>query len=349
MARGVFPGAVAAIHFQGGDYFFTAGFRALIPQRELNEEETLYDLASLTKPLFTTLVTLKLVSQGRLSLETRLGELYPEEFFREKAYRGVTVRDLLAHSAGLPAWRPYFRDLARVPSGQRRAALLQAILSEPLVYPPRKGELYSDLGFFLLGDLLERRSGRDLEDLWAETLSEVAPEAAGELLFRPLQRGLPRERIAPTEICPFRRRLLRGEVHDENTWVLGGVSGAAGLFGTARGVLTLLKALLEVYHGRPRGFLSPDLLRTFWNHRHPYGVRALGFDRPSGPSPSAGPFFPRSALGHLGYTGCAFWLAPQEGLLAVLLTNRVHPTRKNRLFQGFRARFFSELWQVLRR
>jgi len=349
VARGVFPGAVAAIHFEGRDYFLAAGFRALVPRKEFNDEETLYDLASLTKPLATILVALKLLSRGRVTLETRLGEIYPEEFFGEKTYLRVSVRELLAHAAGLPDWRPYYRELAGLSPGLRRQALLRAVLSEPPVYPPGRGELYSDLGFFLLGDLLERLSGRPLEVLFAEALSEVAPETAEELLFRPLAHGFSRERIAPTEICPFRRRLLRGEVHDENTWVLGGVSGTAGLFGTARGVLALLRACLEAYHGTPRGFLTPDLVRSFWDYRHPYGVRALGFDRPSGSGSSAGPFFPRSALGHLGYTGCAFWMAPQEGLIAVLLTNRVHPTRKNRLIQAFRPRFFSELWQAFRR
>ncbi|QJA05947.1 beta-lactamase family protein [Thermosulfurimonas marina] len=348
VSRGVFPGAVAAIHFQGRDYFFAAGFRALVPEREFNDSGTFYDLASLTKPLSTTLVTLKLLAEGRLGLETPLKGLYPGEFFGEKAYRKVTVRELLAHTAGFPDWRPYYQDLAGLPFAQRRPALLRAILSEPPVYPPARGELYSDLGFFLLGDLLERRAGKKLEALFEEALLEVAPETAGEILFRPLEHGLPREKIAPTEICPFRKRLLRGEVHDENTWVLGGVSGTAGLFGTTRGVLGLLKAFLEVYHGRPRGFLTPELLRTFWDYRHPYGVRALGFDRPSGGASSAGPSWPRKGLGHLGYTGCAFWIAPEETLIAVLLTNRVHPTRKNRLLQGFRPRFFNEVWQAAR-
>ncbi len=341
--RGVFPGAVASIRTSERSYILAVGFRALYPEREDNDETTLYDLASLTKPLATTLALMKLVSQGRLSLEDPLERFFPEEVFGVSLYRKVTLRKVLSHAAGFPAWRPYFKELQRWPLGRRREVLLRLILSEPPAYTPGEKELYSDLGFFVLGEVVTRVAGLPFEEYVEGLFREIVPEVSRELLFRPSLKGFPRERIAPTEICPFTSRWLRGEVHDENTRILGGVSGTAGLFGTARAVTRLLEGLLEAWQDRGRAFLTRDLLRLFWSSRRFCGTWALGFDRPSPRGSSAGPFFPSTALGHLGYTGCAFWLVPETGLVAVLLTNRVHPSRENRKVRAFRPRFFSEV------
>ncbi len=341
--RGVFPGAVASIRTPEKSYILAVGFRALLPEREDNDETTLYDLASLTKPLATTLALMKLVSRGRLSLEDPLERFFPEEVFGVSLYRKVTLREVLSHAAGFPAWRPYFKELQRWPLGRRREVLLRLILFEPPVYPPGERELYSDLGFFVLGEVVTRVAGLPFEEYVEGLFREIVPEVSRELVFRPSLKGFPRERIAPTEICPFTRKWLRGEVHDENTRVLGGVSGTAGLFGTVRAVASLLERLLRAYHGEEVGFLNRDLVRAFWSPRRFRGTWALGFDRPSPGRSSAGPFFPPSALGHLGYTGCAFWLVPETGLVAILLTNRVHPSRENQKIRAFRPRFFSEV------
>jgi len=350
---GVYPGAVAAFHFRNRDFLLAAGFRSLFPEREPNDESTLYDLASLTKPLATTLAVMKLLYEARLSLSTTLGSIFPEDLFLppdkgpQKAYdlwKKITLRELLSHSAGFPAYRPYFKDLPYPPGRKNQRALLQAILAEEPVYPPGSNQLYSDLGFFLLGTVVEKVSGRPLDRLTEEIYGQFIPKEAGELVFRPLKKGIPRERLAPTEKCPFRRKVLRGEVHDENTWMIGGVSGTAGLFGTAKAVLFLLKRLLWAYHGEEeRAFLNRDLLRTFWDYRRGAGTWALGFDRPSPRGSCAGPFFSRKALGHLGYTGTSFWLDPDSGRIAVLLTNRVHPSRKNQKIKTFRPRFYTEV------
>lgn len=345
---GVFPGAVVGIRTPDRKVFLTAGYRGLLPRTEENDEDTLYDLASLTKPLATTISVMRLHGEGRLSLRAPLSCFFPREYFGEKAYLRVTVRDLLSHRGGFPAWRPYFKSLLALPRTSRREHLLRLILSEPPVFSPGEGELYSDLGFFLLGEIVTRVSGRPLEEYAEESLGKLIPEYAGELLFRPLDKGIPPRRIAPTERCPFTGRWLRGEVHDENTRVLGGVSGAAGLFGSARAVLALLEVLLEVWRGRPKGGLSPEILRYFWGFRGRGGLRALGFDRPSFRDSSTGPFFPRTALGHLGYTGGAFWLVPEREVAVVLLSNRVHPSRKNEKIRAFRPRFFSEVALFLR-
>lgn len=341
----VFPGAVAGIHYADRDYFLAVGYRALSPSKEFNEEDTVYDLASLTKPLATTLAIMKLVCEGRLSLSTQLAQILPEEWFENPFWRQTPLSALLSHSSGLPDYQPYFRRFPFPRPYTKRNSFFRTILSEKPSYQPGEKYLYSDLGFFLLGAVVERISRKNLADMAREIYTEIAPEAVSELTYLPLEAGLAPEKIAPTERCPFRKRLLRGEVHDENTWVIGGVSGTAGLFGTARAVLAVLKGLTSAYHGEEeRGFLNRDLVRTFWNFRGKRGTWALGFDRPDpGLTSSAGPFFPRQALGHLGYTGTSFWLDPDSGLIAVLLTNRVHPTRKNQKIKTFRPRFYTEV------
>ncbi|MBX6422336.1 serine hydrolase [Thermosulfurimonas sp. F29] len=344
--RGVFPGAVAAIFLPGSLYLSAAGWRALYSHREPNDTETLYDLASLTKPLATTLALMKLRAEGRISLSAPLKCFFPEEFFGNDTFREISLREVLSHGAGFPAWRPYFRKLQERPLRERREALVRLILSETQAYQPGERELYSDLGFFLLGEVIVRITRTPLERYVENVYGELG---IPELLFRPLHKGIPRERIAPTEFLPSAGVFLRGEVHDENTRALGGVSGTAGLFGTARGVARLLSVFLEVWQGGKRGFLTRELLEEFWCFRRPGGTWALGFDRPSPTGSSAGPLFPRRALGHLGYTGCAFWLVPEEGWGAVLLTNRVHPSRENRRIRSFRPRFFSEVAIRMRR
>ena len=342
---GVFPGAVAGIHYRDRDYFLAVGYRALIPSREFQDEDTIYDLASLTKPLATTLAIMKWVGEGRLGLSTPLVRVLPEAWFENPLWRQTPISALLTHTSGLPDYRPYFKTLFLPEGTPRKIALFKKILSEKPSYPPGQRALYSDLGFFLLGAVVEQVGRKGLLETVREIYAEIAPEVVSELTYLPLEAGVAPERIAPTERCPFRKKLLRGEVHDENTWVIGGVSGTAGLFGTARAVLEVLKGLLLAYHGEEeRGFLSRDLVQAFWDFRQPQGTWALGFDRPyPGGASSAGPFFPRKALGHLGYTGTSFWLDPHSGLVAVLLTNRVHPSRENLKIKAFRPRFYTEV------
>ncbi len=341
--REVFPGAVAALYRNDRYYILSVGWRATFPRYEPNEEDTFYDLASLTKPLATTLVVMKLVSEGRLSLEHTLARFFPKDWFKESFWQRATLRDLLSHSAGLPAWRPYYRNLLSLSPSERKIFLWREILTErPSEENLRRGT-YSDLGFFLLQAVIERVSERSLEENFDRVYRELFPGCSPGLLFRPLSFGIPVERIAPTERCPFRRCVLRGEVHDENTWALGGVSGAAGLFGTAQAVRDLLVRMLRAYQGEEEPvFLNRDLVRTFWDYRSSRNGRALGFDQPSSQGSSAGPFFSRRSVGHLGFTGTSFWVDPERDLVAVLLSNRVHPFRNNEKLRAFRVRFYTE-------
>ncbi len=338
VTEGVFPGAVLALWHQGKTYLEAFGWRSLVPQKETNHEDTLYDLASLTKPLVTTLITLRLIHHGRLALDERPWEtLGGPPWFKE-----VRVFHLLAHQAGFPAHRPYFARLVTYPREKRPFLLTQWILAEPPAYPVGYKEVYSDLGFYLLGRLLEEKTGKGLDQLFFESLKELF-EKSPPLLFRPRGQCL-RQEIAPTEICPWRGKLLRGEVHDENTWAVGGVAGQAGLFGTAQAVLRLLVLWLEAYRGQSHAFLTPDLVQTFWDWGRP-GQRALGFDRPSPQGSSAGEFISPRAVGHLGFTGTSFWIDLERDLIMVLLSNRVHPHRKNEKIRAFRPVIHDLLFQ----
>ena len=212
---------------------------------------------------------------------------------------------------------------------------LDLIKQEPVEAPPGAQSVYSDLGFILLGVVVERAGGSPLADYCRSAVFEPMGALLG---FRgpkgAASAGL--SLIAPTEDDPWRGRLLRGEVHDENAWALGGVAGHAGLFGTAEGVSVVVGHWLDGYKGRSR-LLQADLVKRFTTRQEniPGSSWALGWDTPSAPSSSGSRFSPAS-FGHLGYTGTSVWVDPSVELEVVLLSNRVHPTRRNESIKQFR-------------
>jgi len=237
----------------------------------------------------------------------------------------VSVRDLLSHSSGLPAHRHYYKELRS--SGP--AAYAGAIAAEPLEYEPRTKSIYSDLGFMLLGFILGR--GTSIEERFEALKAEVAP--ADDLQFHPPAVWL--TRTAPTEIDWWRGRLLKGEVHDENTFALGGAAGHAGLFGTAASVGSVARHFLQVLNGRA-GAVRADTLSIFTSRRTDVpGSRALAWDTML-PTSSCGTLMSARAFGHTGFTGTSLWIDPERDRYVVLLTNRVHPTRANVAIQGVR-------------
>jgi CubicO group peptidase (beta-lactamase class C family) len=216
------------------------------------------------------------------------------------------------------------------------------IRSEALVYERGTRSLYSDLGFMLLGFIIEHSSGQSLNAFFQDhilaslggvNLEFVFQERLHEFLERMTKQG---GGIAPTELDPWRGRLLRGEVHDENAAALGGEAGHAGLFGTVAAVLAITGIWIQAYHGRT-SLLAQDLVREFTRRQNQAGSSswALGWDTPSVPS-SAGRYFSARSFGHLGYTGTSIWIDPEQELEVVLLSNRVHPTRKNEAIRDFR-------------
>jgi CubicO group peptidase (beta-lactamase class C family) len=287
---------------------------------------TLYDLASVTKVVATTAAAMLLYQRGRLDLDAHVGELLPGFVIGMKRGSGrerVTVRMLLAHSSGLPGYAPLFRD-HRSP-----AAMLRACLTLVLTAAPGEREEYSDIGFILLGKLIEVIAGERL-DLFSTR--EIFRPLGMRALFCPPTPG--RAAIPPTEgVDGLLRRDIQGVVHDENCFMLGGVAGHAGLFGGVDDVLAFAAAVLG------GGLFSPETVQLFTRRASGRGSsRALGWDTPSGESSSGRYFSPWSA-GHLGYTGTSLWIDFERGLAVVLLTNRTWPTRENKAIQQFRPSF----------
>jgi len=258
--------------------------------------------------------------------------------------KDVTVHQLLSHSSGLPAYRPYFETLRDMPQKARAKALRKALIREPLVNKPGSICLYSDLGFMILGWIVEALAGKRLDRFITETL--YRPMGLNDLFFVDINGPMPVADFAATEVCPWRRRLIVGQVHDDNAWAAGGICGHAGLFGTAADVLSLAKALLAARGGQSAGGLNPDLMHHF-SRRAGTDGRPLGFDAPAPMDSSCGRHFSTDSFGHLGFTGTSFWIDPRRQVAVVLLTNRVHPTRDNLAIKQFRPRLHDALMQAL--
>ena len=262
--------------------------------------ETIYDLASLTKVIATATQAKRAVDAGALALDARVAAYLPA--WRGDDREAVTIADLLEHASGLTAYLPFFRD------HHGRAEFEHAICTLPLEYAPRTQSIYSDLGFILLGFILED-AGFPLD-------------RSGFCTFR--VRHELRARCAPTELDLWRGRLLQGEVHDENCWALGGVAGHAGLFGTAEEVGAFARTILN---GVDERFVTKSKV--------PGSSRALAWDTML-PTSSCGTRLSPRAIGHTGFTGTSLWIDPERDLYIVLLTNRVHPTRDNNAIQPVR-------------
>lgn len=345
--EGTFPGAVLAVRHEGALVYQQAvGRLSLGPSAGAVTLETVYDLASLTKPLATTTAILLLLQRHELTLESRVE--YWLEPLSGTSIGAIGIAHLLSHSSGLPGWRPFYERLCGdrlIHNGQldreeAKTAVLSYIGEEPLIYPAGTRSLYSDLGFMLLGFIVERITSRSLAAFCEEEF--FRPLGAAPLAYRPRGATAPGPLhddmypIAPTEDDPWRGRILCGEVHDENAYALGGIAGHAGLFGTAGAVFVMSAAWLAAYRGEESILDGPLARRLVSRQRSiPGSSWGLGWDTPSPPS-SAGAHFGESSFGHLGYTGTSLWIDPARRLEVVLLSNRVHPTRRNERIRGFR-------------
>lgn len=349
-AEGVFPGAVLLVAHRGDILFFECtGFRSLIPQRFPMMKDTVFDLASLTKPLATTLAIMKLVDQGGLDLDRPLAQLLPGAILKDK--QDLTPRFLLSHSAGLSDWKPFYLKLVQFLPDMRKHLLREQIIDLPFSYPPGTRVLYSDLGFMLLEWVVEERAGEGVPAFLARTF--YGPLGFDKMFMgaenRPL--GVRVEDIAATEDCPWRRKVMRGEVHDENAYALGGYSGHAGLFGTAGEVYGIARMLRGHYREERQDFLRPETVRKFFRRqdRVEGSTWALGWDTPSPANSSAGRCFSRMSVGHLGFTGTSVWMDMEKDVIVILLTNRVHPTRSNEKIREFRPRLHDAVMEALKR
>ncbi len=348
VAEGVTPGLVVGAQQAGKVSILEAfGLRRVEPPAPA-APDTVYDLASLTKALVTSLLVMRGVGQGLWDLDRPAGAALAELAARPQ----VTLRHLLCHAAGFPAHRPLFQQVlgpgARV-SRDGRARVLALAAVEPQAYVPGTRSIYSDLGFMCLGHLVERGMGARLDELAEQHLFRPAGLHMGFAGQAALQ-GRP---VAPTEQCPVRARLICGEVHDLNAYAMGGVAGHAGLFGSAADVLRLSAWLCAAWRDRsPEGgapLVPGEVLRLFWQ---PAGVPGstwrLGWDGPAPDQSLAGSRLDRAAVGHLGFTGCSVWIDPRRETSVVMLCNRVHPTvRDDPRFRALRPAINDALLEAI--
>jgi CubicO group peptidase (beta-lactamase class C family) len=308
--------------------------------------DTIFDLASLTKPLATTLAVMKLVAQKKIRLDQSLESILLP--FKNTEKSKITVKHLLRHDSGLSDYRPYYKALRNLVPKNRKKALRDFLVQEPLVYPVGQRMLYSDLGFMILSWIVEQVSGKRLDRFVTDEIYRPIGLGLGSesgLFFVGLDSVPGTVQFAATECCPWRNILLDGRVHDDNAYAAGGVEGHAGLFGTAGSIYTLLSTLLSVFHGgSSTGVFEKELVHTFFECRK-NSDKALGFDTPSAINASCGRYFSKKSVGHLGFTGTSFWMDLDRCIIVILLTNRVHPSRNNNKIKTFRPKLHDMVMQ----
>jgi CubicO group peptidase (beta-lactamase class C family) len=348
LQEAVYPGTVLVVA-RGGEVLFekAAGYRILIPRKAPMQKDTIFDLASLTKPMATAVAVMVLIDHGKLDLDEPLETLLSQELPRDK--KRLTPRWLLSHSAGLADWNSFYLGLESIRPEERKQMLRKWIMDMPLVYPPGKGVLYSDLGFMVLEWIVEKKSGLPLPRFLDRHV--YGPLHLGRTLFATRPTGFGEEAFAATEDCPWRKRVILGEVHDENAFVVGGYSGHAGLFGSAADVYRMVNHLWEHYVGARRDIFSPETVKRFFTRQNlvEESTFALGWDTPSAKGSSAGRYFSSKSVGHLGFTGTSVWMDLEKDILVVFLTNRIHPSRDNEKIRQFRPRLHDAIMEELGR
>lgn len=344
VADGAFPGGVLAIGWNNELAIHPFGRLTRDAQSPRVTTSAIYDVASLTKPVVTTTAVMMLAQQRQLDLDTPVSRYLPDFAAAAKsdpdpAWRArVTVRMLLLHDSGLPAHRDFYEH------AKGKSAILARVLAEPLVCEPGTQIEYSDLGFILLGTIVERLTGNPLDQFAKQNI--FASLGMNESLFNP-PRNL-RARIAPTENdTAYRKRLIRGEVDDENAWAMGGVAGHAGLFSTAGNIAVFAQMILNGGIYAHHRLLARATIDNFTARRAiGESARTLGWDVPSEPS-SSGRYFSGKSFGHMGFTGTSLWIDPERNLFVILLTNRVNPTRANEKIRAVRPALHDAVMEAL--
>jgi CubicO group peptidase (beta-lactamase class C family) len=328
VATRAFPGGVLAVgNSRGLVHLRPYGRLTYEPGSPRVSVDTLYDVASLTKVVATSIVAMRLVEEGRLDIDAPVSAYLPA-CLGDEGQASVRVSDLLAHSSGLPAWAPLFREV------RGKAAVVKRVCGLDLDSPPGSRFQYGDLGFIVLGEVLEAAGGAALDILASRLVFE--PLGMRDTFYRPGPEEV--ERVAPTEEDGWRGRVLKGEVQDPNAYAMGGVAPHAGLFSTAGDVARVAEMLLGRGTFRGERLLSPETVERFTTRVSvPDSTRTLGWETPAGDAWS-GRRWSRRAYGHTGLTGTVLWIDPERDVFLVLLTNRIHPRRENEAWRDVRRR-----------
>ena len=318
----VFPGGVVGVMRKGNMVWQQGyGYHDYFKTRRVRNND-IYDLASVTKIMATTTAIMKLVDDGKISLDDPVA-LFIDEF-NTADKREITIRHFLLHTSGLPAYRIY------VDKYRTRAEILHAIRNEPLEYRPGERYVYSDLGFILLGEIVHAVSGERIDEFMEREF--YRPMGMNSTWFNPKNGGATiTNRIAPTEIDAVTHRgLVHQFVHDERAYWMDGIAGHAGLFSSVQDMAKFAYMLMNDGNYGGHNYLSPETIQLFSSHQSPINHRGLGFDRKSedndNPS-SAGSLTGVNTFGHLGFTGTSIWVDPDEEIAIILLTNRTFPNR----------------------
>jgi CubicO group peptidase (beta-lactamase class C family) len=355
--QGVFPGVVLLVG-RGEDVIYERafGWRSLLPDRAPMDPSTIFDLASLTKPLATTLGIMLLVNEKKVHLDDRVTRFVPTF-----ANTATKIRHLLNHTSGLPAWKPYYEGLISdvdsagtglIGSARAKSYILEQIHREAPLSEPGAQALYSDLGFMVLGEIIETISGTNLDVFFHDRIAQRLKLRS--TAFIDLTRcstslsQFEEDEIAPTELCPWRKKVLCGEVQDDNAFAAGGVAGHAGLFSSAGDIHKMVAQLDRCLQGRD-SFLPQELIQEFFtkNDSVPGSTYALGWDTPAPEKSSRGMHFSRTTVGHLGFTGTSLWWDLEKNCHVILLTNRVHPNRNNERIKQFRPKIHDLIMQAI--
>jgi serine-type D-Ala-D-Ala carboxypeptidase len=322
-------------------YRYATGHAQIYPDSRDLHEQTIFDIASLTKVIATTTALMLLLRDHALTLDDSLSRYIPEFPMPQ-----VTIQHLLTHSAGFPDHLPLYEDVQQeanrqgndfIGSPEAKQFVLTKVCQTKLYAAPGEQYLYSDLGFMLLGAVIEKISGAPLDQYCHEKI--FAPLAMTTTFFQKYGNAIKAGEYAATERCEWRHRVLYGEVHDENAYAMGGVAGHAGLFSTLDDVHKFMRMLYHCYEGTDN-FIPEPVVRQFFTKQHlpAHSTRALGWDTPSEKDSTAGELFSRTAVGHTGFTGTSIWFDLKRALVVILFSNRVHPSRNNQRFLKMRPK-----------
>lgn len=333
-----FPGAQLGVLAGDEMHVLVAGNLSYAPTSFTVTDNTIYDLASVTKVVATTAVAMIFAQQERFALDDELGRYFPG--IPDARLARATIRQLLSHSAGLPPWRAFYEEVPEesvgFPSAKKR--IFDLLAATATTYEPGTSAIYSDLDMMWIGFLLEKLGGAPLDVLAERFVFE--PLGMTACAFRPLEK-LPNAFPAPTRRCAWRRRVMVGEVDDQNTFAAGGVLAQAGVFSNAESLLVFARELLRTLDGDGEVF-DADVVRAFLAPAFPGGEFAfrLGFDGKSATGSLLPESFGPNTFGHWGFTGTGLWIDPDRRAAVVLLANRIHPDVENDRIQFWRPRIF---------
>lgn len=335
----IFPGAQVMVT-KGGEviWSYQAGRQTYDPGSPPITEETIFDLASLTKVVATTPTVMRLNEMKLLPLNEPVKDFFPK--FAGGGKENVTVRNLLTHSSGLVPYVRFFE--LKVPPDE----VIDAIIESELVYTPGDSMAYSDLGLILMGNIAEKVAGQSLDAMVHSRL--YGPLGMTRTFYNPESTYFPD--IAPTEVdTVYRGGVVHGIVHDENAWWLGGVAGHAGLFSTASDLARYAQMLMDGGFFEGRRHFKASTIKEFTRRQGvpPGSRRALGWDTPADSLSSAGDYFTRGSFGHLGFTGTSMWIDPNRRIAVILLTNRVYPTRERGGIYKVRREFYNAVMKTV--